>query len=107
MHTERLLTKLLRFFSRSQKRQEEKRKTLKTLLKKLKKQERVLRQALKQAQAAPDPSVLADPIPPSGLAAFSDAEGEIPTDLGQLQRQWAVLRAQRKKGIALLRSLGK
>lgn len=107
MKSERLLTQLLRFFSRSQKRQEEKHKHLKTLLKKLKKEEHALREALKQAQTAPDPSVIANPIHPSGLAVFSDAQGEIPTDLGQLQRQWAVLRAQRKKGIALLRSLGK
>lgn len=87
MESQRLLTRLLQFFSRSHKRQEERRKQLKTLLKKLKKEERLLRQALDTTAQAPD-----------GLAAL---------DAAQAQRQWAVLREQRKKGVALLRSLRK
>lgn len=87
MESQRLLTRLLQFFSRSHKRQEERRKQLKTLLKKLKKEERLLRQALDTTAQAPD-----------GLAAV---------DAAQAQRQWAVLREQRKKGVALLRSLRK
>jgi hypothetical protein len=97
MQSQRLLTRLLQFFSRSHQRQEEKRKQLKTLLKKLKKEERLLREAL---DAAPDTSAL-------DTTTALTPDGVPPVDAAQVQRQWAVLREQRKKGVALLRSLKK
>lgn len=96
MQSQRLLTRLLQFFSRSHKRQEERRKQLKTLLKKLKKEERLLRQALDAPPTTPALDTTAQA--PDGLTAV---------DAAQAQRQWAVLREQRKKGVALLRSLRK
>jgi hypothetical protein len=76
-----LLDKLRRFFDKKAKVQEAKRKQLKVLLKKLKKEETALREKLSKNK---------------------DAERA-----AHFERQKNVLHAQRKKGVALLRELGK
>lgn len=76
-----LLDKLRRFFDKKAKAQEARRKQLKVLLKKLKKEEAALRE--KQGKT------------------------KDPERAAHFKRQSAVLHAQRKKGVALLRALRK
>lgn len=106
MSASKILTQLQRFFSRKLKRQEEKRKHLKALLKKLKKEEHALRDAL-HATWGEAPPASPPPHTPTAPSTSSGAEPPpTPTQLHQ-QRQWAVVRAQRKKGLALLKALRK
>lgn len=99
MKLPKLLDKLHRFFSRKLKHQEEKRKQLKVLLKKLKKEENALKANLRLVHRD-----LAD-APAHVPASDPGAPLTEPPALAQLQRRLGVLHEQRKKGVALLRSL--